>query len=341
MHKHILTFFRNFAEKLFQGMINKGIFGKACALGVFLAMATPAMGEEELIKFGDFDTWITRDIKESALVGGKHQTLYEVGPTGTFDGARAFTNQGGCPWANSNVYAKVCGVVKTNVSVYPDEHGSGKCAKLYSHVVKCKAIGIVNISVFAAGSIFTGTMVEPITSAKNPMSKINVGIPCTRRPKALKFDYKYYNDGSPNRVKVPGFGSTKQIEGKDMGECLCILQKRWEDADGNVHALRVGTVRYRFNKNTNGWVEGMELPIHYGDITKESYYKDWMGLVTGERPFYCLNSHGKNVPLQEEGWADSDETPTHIIVKFDSSYGGAYIGTEGNTLWIDNVKLVY
>ena len=75
MHKHILTFFRNFAEKLFQGMINKGIFGKACALGVFLAMATPAMGEEELIKFGDFDTWITRDIKESALVGGKHQTI--------------------------------------------------------------------------------------------------------------------------------------------------------------------------------------------------------------------------------------------------------------------------
>ena len=119
------------------------------------------------------------------------------------------------------------------------------------------------------------------------------------------------------------------------------MQKRWEDADGNVHALRVGTVRYRFNKNTNGWVEGMELPIHYGDITKESYYKDWMGLVTGERTFYCLNSRGKNVPLQEEGWADSDETPTHIIVKFDSSYGGAYIGTEGNTLWIDNVKLVY
>ena len=77
--------------------------------------------QEELVKFGNFDSWITRSIKESVLVGGKTQTLYEVGPKGTFDGARAYTNQGGSPWANSNVYAKVAGVVKTNVSVYPDK----------------------------------------------------------------------------------------------------------------------------------------------------------------------------------------------------------------------------
>ena len=97
------------------------------------------MAEDEMFKFGGFDTWITRNIRESVLVGGKHRTLYEVGPTGTFDGQRAFTNQGGCPWANSNVYAKVAGVVKTNVSVYPDEHpGHGKCAKLVTQIVKCK-----------------------------------------------------------------------------------------------------------------------------------------------------------------------------------------------------------
>ena len=89
------------------------------------------------------------------------------------------------------------------------------------------------------------------------------------------------------------------------------------------------------------WVEGKQFPIHYGDISKESYYRDYMGMVSGERTYHAINSKGKNVPIHEEGWADANETPTHLIVKFDSSYGGAYIGTEGNTLWIDNVRFVY
>ena len=67
-----------------------------------------------------------------------------------------------------------------------------------------------------------------------------------------------------------------------------------------------------------------------------------MGLMSGgSDSFYALNSKGKNVPIQEDGWAGPDETPTHIILKFDSSHGGAYVGTIGNTLWVDNVKLVY
>ena len=66
-----------------------------------------------------------------------------------------------------------------------------------------------------------------------------------------------------------------------------------------------------------------------------------MGLVSGSDTYYALNSKGKNVPIIEEGWASADETPTHILLKFDSSHGGAYVGTEGNTLWIDNVKLVF
>lgn len=310
-----------------------------CTLAM-LAMCVSA--EEELIKFGDFDSWITRDIRESVLVGGKHQTLYEVGPAGIFDGQRAFTNQGGCPWANSNVYAKVCGVVKTNVSVYPDVHeGHGKCAKLYTHIVKCKAIGIVNISVLAAGSIYTGTMQEPITSSSDPMSKMSIGIPFTKRPKALKFDYKYHNPGDADRIRETGFSKKKVVAGKDMGEATCLLQKRWEDSEGNIHALRVGTMRHRFSENTNGWVENKEFAISYGDISRQSSYQRWMGLLEGDRVFYAKNSKGKLVPVQEEGWADADETPTHIVVKFDSSHGGAYVGTVGNTLWIDNVRLVY
>lgn len=298
------------------------------------------MAEEDLVKFGDFESWLTRSIKESFLVGGKTQTLYEIGPKGKYDGPRAYTNQGGSPWACSNVYAKVAGIVKTNVSVYPDKHQGGQCAKLYTHIVSCKAVGIVDISVLASGSIFLGSVLEPITGSKDPMSKLNVGIPFTRKPKAVKFDYKYYSPGT-ERIRETGFSRKQTVGGKDMGQAVCLLQKRWEDVEGNIHALRVGTMYKLFNQNTAGWKEDQTFTIHYGDISHESYFQNNMKLMTGNGGFCALNSKGQNVPIQEEGWADADETPTHIILKFDSSSGGAYVGTIGNTLWIDNVKLVY
>ncbi|MBQ5936755.1 MAG: PCMD domain-containing protein [Bacteroidaceae bacterium] len=313
---------------------NKVIFAIFCSL-----LSVSMSAQEELVKFGNFDSWITRTIKESVLVGGKTQTLYEVGPKGTFDGARAYTNQGGSPWANSNVYAKVAGVVKTNVSVYPDKHQGGQCAKLSTHIVSAKAIGVINISVLATGSMFLGTLLEPITGSSNPMSKMSLGIPFTKKPKAVKFDYKFNSPGT-ERIRETGFSKRQKVAGKDMGQVTCLLQKRWEDADGNIHALRVGTMRHMFSQNTD-WKEGQSFTIHYGDITGESFYRSWMGLIGGGESFYALNSKGKNVPIKEEGWADPNETPTHIVLKFDSSHGGAYVGTIGNTLWIDNVKLVY
>ena len=306
---------------------------------VCMALALGARAEEEMVKFGNFDSWITRSIKESLLVGGRTQTLYEVGPKGKFDGARAYTNQGGSPWANSNVYAKVAGVVKTNVSVFPDKHQGGQCAKLTTHIVSAKAIGVINISVLATGSVFLGTLIEPVTGSSNPMSKMSMGIPFTKRPKAVKFDYKYSSPGT-ERIRETGFSRTQKVKGKDMGQATCLLQKRWEDAEGNIHALRIGTMRHRFSQNTE-WREGQTFDIHYGDITGESFYQGFMGLLSGSETFYALNSKGKNVPVLEEGWASPDETPTHLILKFDSSHGGAYVGTVGNTLWVDNVKLVY
>ncbi len=314
---------------------NKVFFIALCSLMASLG----AFAEEELVKFGNFDSWITRSIKESVLVGGKTQTLYEIGPKGSFDGARAYTNQGGSPWGCSNVFAKVAGVVKTNVSVYPDKHQGGQCAKLTTHIVSAKAIGVINISVLATGSIFLGTLLEPITGSSNPMSKMSIGIPFTKRPKAVKFDYKYNSPGT-ERIRETGFSKRQKVSGKDMGQVTCLLQKRWEDADGNIHALRIGTMRHFFTQNCD-WKEGQTFNIHYGDITHESFYKPDMGLMSGSTGFYGLNSKGKNVPVTEEGWASPDETPTHIVLKFDSSHGGAYVGTIGNTLWVDNVKLVY
>ena len=314
---------------------NKVFFMALCSLMASLG----AFAEEELVKFGNFDSWITRSIKESVLVGGNTQTLYEIGPNGSFDGARAYTNQGGSPWGCSNVFAKVAGVVKTNVSVYPDKHQGGQCAKLTTHIVSAKAIGVINISVLATGSIFLGTLLEPITGSSNPMSKMSIGIPFTKRPKAVKFDYKYNSPGT-ERIRETGFSKRQKVSGKDMGQVTCLLQKRWEDADGNIHALRIGTMRHFFTQNCD-WKEGQTFNIHYGDITHESFYKPDMGLMSGSTGFYGLNSKGKNVPVTEEGWASPDETPTHIVLKFDSSHGGAYVGTIGNTLWVDNVKLVY
>lgn len=311
-----------------------------CLFALFLCLLPMVLQAQELVRFGGFDTWITRSVKESILVGGKTVTLYEVGPKGKYEGARAYTNQGGSPWATSNVLAKVYGVVKTNVSVYPDTHRDGQCAKLYTHLVTCKAVGVVNISALASGSIFLGSVLEPITGTSDPMGKLNMGIPFTRRPKAVRFDYKYHTPGT-GRIRETGFGKTQQVSGKDMGQLTCLLQKRWEDADGGIHALRIGTLRHYFSQNTSDWVEDKEMAIHYGDITREPYYKDYMGLVTGKQTFYAVNSQGRNVPIIEEGWASADETPTHVILKFDSSHGGAYVGTIGNTLWVDNVRFVY
>ena len=43
-----------------------------------------AEGKFVPFKYGDFDTWVTRQIHESAVIGGKTKTLYEIqqGPLG-------------------------------------------------------------------------------------------------------------------------------------------------------------------------------------------------------------------------------------------------------------------
>ena len=81
--------------------------------------------------------------------------------------------------------------------------------------------------------------------------------------------------------------------------------------------------------------------IQYGDISKKPGFQSYMGLIGGEKTHYTRNSKGKMVPIKEVGWADAGETPTHMVLQFDSSYGGAYVGSVGTTLWVDNVHVVY
>ena len=44
--------------------------------------------------------------------------------------------------------------------------------------------------------------------------------------------------------------------------------------------------------------------------------------------------------IKEDGWADPDTEPTHMIILFLTSCGEAFYGGVGNTLWIDNVEVV-
>ncbi|MGN1243612.1 MAG: PCMD domain-containing protein [Alloprevotella sp.] len=298
-------------------------------------------GTMEYIRFGNFDQWLVRHVKESGIIGGDTKTLYHIAPNGTWNNNNPYLGTGGTPWACSNVMAKVSGITKTNVSVYRDTHpGHGYCAKLYTHLEECKVLGIVNIKVLAAGSIYLGQTQEPITNTKNPMSKLNAGVKFTKRPTALVFDYKVKLSGKPNRVKQTGFGKPSTVAGKDMPDVILYLQKRWEDAHGNIYAKRVGTMVRRFISNTD-WVNNARFPIYYGDITKLKIYNSAWALTSGENTKYAKNSKGKMVPVKEVGWGNANDTPTHLVLQFDSSHGGAYIGSVGNTLWVDNVRLAY
>ncbi len=298
------------------------------------------VAQSELIKYGHFDQWIVRNIKESRIIGGETKQLYEIGPNAVWNENKPYTNQGGSPWATSNVMAKVCGITKTNTSVYREKRGNGYCARLETHVEKVKVMRIVDIEVLAAGSVFLGSVPEPITNTSNPMSKLSLGVPFTKRPKAVKFDYKVKLTNDQNRIRQTGFSRVSTVPGRDMPDVLCLLQKRWEDEKGNVYAKRIGTMIHRFDKSTD-WVNGAEFAIQYGDISKKPGFQSYMGLISGDRTQYTRNSKGKMVPIKEVGWADADEVPTHMVLQFDSSYGGAYVGSIGTTLWIDNVHVVY
>ena len=289
------------------------------------------------INFGNFDKWITRTITESKVLGGNTKTIYEIGPTQKITGAKAYTNQGGSPWATSNVYAKVMGVVKASGSVTPEARDNGKCAKLTTVMEHAKAIGIINMDVLANGTIFLGQMIEPITSSSNPYSKMNMGIPFKKRPKYLQFDYKVHVPAG-KKVYSDGLSAKKTLKGQDYCEVFIILQRRWEDANGNIHAARVGTGRERYGKSTSGWINKHRIAVHYGDITGQSYYHSYMGLL---KCYYAKNSKGKLVKVIEEKWDDANATPTHILVMASSGCGTPYTGVEGMTLWVDNMAFVY
>ncbi len=317
---------------------------KSSLLTLILLMSFPPlmMGNVVKLNYGDFNSWVIRQIQESSVIGGNNKTLYEIGPNKTIIGDKPYTNMGGSPWATSNVMAKVMGVTKCSNAVFRDSRGGGNyCAKLTSILEEVKALGIINMKVMVSGSIFLGHIFEPISSTKNPYSKMEMGIPFTTRPEALIFDYRVIAPPQGTRIYSSGFGSQKVIGGKDSAEVFIILQRRWEDAQGHIHAKRVGTGRERYSSSTNGWVNGNKIPVWYGDITRHPGYRSYMGLIPADKSYYARNSHGKMVPVVEEGWDSANATPTHMLIMASSGCGTAYVGTVGMTLWVDNMGLEY
>ncbi len=320
-------------------------FATALAVaGVQTLLTAAAFGQKTVsIAFGDFDHWVVREIQESGAIGGELKRIYEIGPDDTLRGDEPYHRSPRSPWGTSNVLAKMNGITKCSATVIPERRNNGRCARMDTRLETVKVLGMMNISVLASGSIFLGDMIEPIKDTKNPQAKLNQGIPFTERPVALVMDYKYRTDGSPNRIRATGFGAQKTVAGPDCADVILLLQHRWEDAEGNVYARRVATAVERIATNTPNWVNGHTVVIRYGDLTKNpaSYRAEEMGLLDGERAYWCRNSHGRMVPIHEVGWSPDNEQPTHLILQFSSSHGGAYVGTVGNSFWVDNVKLKY
>ena len=293
----------------------------------------------ELVKFGDFEHWTVRHIQESAIVGGEVKTLYVVGPDETidknapYDYAKTF-------WASSNAYARVSGVTKTSMTVEPDQGPSGTCARLTTRFASCKVAGLVEIKVLATGALYWGRMLEPVTSVKNPYSFMDWGIPYTKHPSALVLDCKAELPSTGILTKGTTFRQ-KEFPGEDPCQIMLLLQQRWEDTDGNIHALRVGTAVTRISKSTGGWKTGFRVPVVYGDASKQKGYQPYMGLLGGDLTLYALNSRGQRKPILEEGWAEPGAACTHAVLQITAGCQGAFVGALGNTLWIDNVRFEY
>lgn len=311
---------------------------------LFYAVNLSAQDEytiDRINRYGSFDQWCMREIKESGLIGGNIRYLYE------FYGDQEIHKTGKHPfeapqdyiWRTNNVLAVVCGVVKTNNTVFPEERDGGYCARIETHIEEVKALGIVNMDVCCQGALMIGQLPEPIRDTKDPMAKVIYGIPFYSCPRALKLDYKA--DVGHEVVRGTGFSKLKFLGYPDWAEITVILQNRWEDEDGNIHALRVGTGIERIMEDIPEWENGHMVQISYGDITQEPFYEDYMGLKNDpETAYHAINSRGRNVIVQEDGWALPGVLPNYMMVHFITSCDKAFYGGVGNTLWVDNVEIV-
>jgi len=288
--------------------------------------------------YSSLDNWYSRKLKESVILSGKTIDLYGVGKVSPeadlFD---LKLKDKTSPWGTTNVYAKMVLDVG-NTRVIPEKRGDGYCARLETKIRKDNIAGF-EVEVLLAGTLFLGETAEPVKGMKDPEKNANQGIPFTGMPKAVKFDYKYH----VGKKRVVATTNVKPVDGEDRTDFAIILQKRWEDKDGNVFATRIGGYRQFFTGTESQWVNGATFPVFYGDATNlPQYDPETMGLIPSVGRVFVKNSKGALVPLVETGWGKPGEKPTHIIMYFTSSYEGMkYTGSTESVFWVDNIELVY
>ena len=282
---------------------------------LFIALGAHAQERIEPIPFGDFEHWKSSTIKESSLIGGQTKTLYKIGGS----------------WSSSNAHAKAFGIDKVSVSVTPEKRGEGTCCRMESTLETVSAIGI-DFKALATGSIFTGKMIDVVgmKQSNDPNSAIDMGVPFTGRPSALILDYKALIQNA-TAVYAPAKTKVKEVAGRDKGHITLILQHRWEE-NGHVYAYRVGTAVQYINQTTD-WQNNFRLPIVYGEAGKTSK-------ELSNNRHKTHNSEGKMVCIEEVDFRE-DVQPTHLIIQISAGSMPPFTGCPGNTIWVDNIKLVY
>ena len=268
-----------------------------------------------------FEHWTSRQVKESLLFGGQTRMLYDIS----------------APWTTSNVHAQIMGIHKAAVSVYPTDHDGGKACMLTIEQVDFSVMG-VPVHAIASGSIFLGETIEPssMKEASDPMVVLNMNYAYSQRPSVVYFDYEAQIEQSNVISQANVSKRVKHYEGRDGASVTLLLQRRWEDADGRIHAVRIATASARFYQSSAGWVSNYALPLRYGDIRMQQGYQDYEGI--NKHGFMARNSRGKMVVIEEHDY-DPDAQPTHLILLFSAGCQPVYSGHVGNCFKVDNVRL--
>jgi hypothetical protein len=290
------------------------------------------------LKFSSFDTWYYRTLTESALLGGETKHLYEIGVLNPLsEQEKLHGKDPDSPWGTSNFMVKM-GFNKAVNSVFPDTTKEGYCCRLETKLFGVNTLGL-KVNVLVAGCLFVGEMIEPVRNIREPLKKMNHGIPFTGKPKAIRFDYRYH----PGENRIKSVYTSSPVEGSDKAEFCLILQKRWEDEKGRIWAIRIGGIRTVLSGTAGKWARDTTFAIHYGIITREPFYHpETMGLIPEVSEMYVKNSKDQLVMLTETAWGKEEDNPTHLVLYFTSSYQGVdFTGSPESTLWIDNVCLIY
>jgi len=271
---------------------------------------SPFTDKQGQLNYSSLDYWYARKVKESILLSGNTIDLFGVGKVDPkSDSFDTKLKDWKSPWGTANIFSKMV-LDLGNARVFPEKRDNGYCCRLETAIRKDNIAGL-KVEVLIAGTLFVGEMIEPVRSLKDPLKNVNQGIPFNKKPKAVKFDYKYI----VGKQRVKAIYSIDPAEGTDKSEFCLILQKRWEDNNGNVFATRIGGARQFFTGTVNQWINGATFPVSYGDVTRlPEYDAQTMGLIPGVGEVFVKNSKNEMVPLVETGWGKAEDVPTHLIL---------------------------